>query len=180
MHPGRLVVILLVLAGGAACVKTRAQTPAPPPSLLVPEPPDRVIVPAAALPDPVETPPPAPVPAPARPRDTPPARPADRPAPAATAPAIVTPPDTPAAPPQVLQTTTNTGELESRALTQIGAAERDLTRINVRQLSANGRTQYDAALGFVRQAKDALKIKNYLLARELADKAASLARELAR
>ena len=176
----RVLAIVVLLAAAAGCVKARAQAPVAPPSLTVPTPPDRVIVPAIPLPETVETPP-APVPSPAPVRNAPPtSRPADRPGASTTPPSSTPPPEPAGPPPQVLQTTTNSADLEQRARTQIGTAQRELDRINVRQLNANARTQYDSAKGFIRQAEDALRIKNFLLAGVLADKATSLARELAR
>ena len=79
-----------------------------------------------------------------------------------------------------LQTTSNPAEVEQRARTTIGSAQRDLDRINPAQLSANARAQFDTAKGFVRQAEAALRAKNVVLARELADKAAALASQLGR
>jgi hypothetical protein len=175
----RLLVILLLAAGLAGCTKTQAKTPEPPAALTTPEPPDRVIVPAS-IPEAIEPPPaPAPPPAvPARPRETPPAR-TDRPAPPAATPAapVVEPPPSP---PPILQTTSNPGEVGERAQALIGTAKRDLDRINPAQLTSNARAQYDSAKGFIRQAEDALKVKNVVLARELADKAAALASQLRR
>jgi hypothetical protein len=70
--------------------------------------------------------------------------------------------------------------VEQRARTLLGTAQRDLDRINPAQLTSNARAQYDTAKGFIRQAEDALKVKNVVLARELADKAATLASQLRR
>jgi hypothetical protein len=157
-------------------MKAQAKTPAPPPPLTTPEPPDRVIVPVS-IPEPTEpAPPPAPVPA-APPRATPPVR-SDRtpPAPAPTPPAPAN--EAPASPP--ILTTSNPTEVEQRARTLLGTAQRDLDRINPAQLTSNARAQYDTAKGFIRQAEDALKVKNVVLARELADKAATLASQLRR
>jgi hypothetical protein len=86
----------------------------------------------------------------------------------------------PAPAPPVLQTTSDPVEMEQRALALLAAAQRDLDQIDPARLSANARAQYDTARGFIRQAGDALKVKNVMLARELADKAASLASQLRR
>jgi hypothetical protein len=80
----------------------------------------------------------------------------------------------------VLQTTANPAEVEQRARALMSAAQRDLDRINPSQLTTNARAQYETARDFVRQAENALKIKNVVLARELADKAAALASQLRR
>ena len=138
-------------------------------------PPDRVIVPVI-LPEPVEPPPPpAPAPAPsADPKQS--ARPPRQNPPAAPPQAAA--PETPASSPPVLQTTLNSGELEQQANTLISVANKDLDRVPVQQLSPSAREQYDRAKGFIRQAQAALKIKNVAVAKELADKAASLASQL--
>jgi hypothetical protein len=80
----------------------------------------------------------------------------------------------------VLQTTTNPAQVAQRARALIASAQRDLDRISPAQLSANARAQYDNARGFIRQAEDALKASNVVLARDLADKAAALASQIGR
>ena len=104
--------------------------------------------------------------------------PLNTPTPPVSAPLPVSPAE-PAAP-LILQTTSNPAEVEQRANAQIAAAQRDLDRINPAQLTSNARAQYDTAKGFIRQAQDALKVKNVVLAKELADKAAALASQLRR
>jgi hypothetical protein len=86
----------------------------------------------------------------------------------------------PAPPPATLQTTPTQRELEveRRVRTMLTQATNDLNRTNYQALNADGRTQYDAAKGFVRQAEDALKAKNLPFASNLADKAAVLAAQL--
>ena len=46
-------------------------------------------------------------------------------------------------------------------------------------LNADAQTQYDTAKRFIRQAEDALRAKNLVFAKNLADKAAALAAQLA-
>ena len=58
-------------------------------------------------------------------------------------------------------------------------ATADLNRIDYRTLNADARTQYDTAKRFVRQAGDAMRTKNLVFAKNLADKAATLAAQLA-
>jgi hypothetical protein len=60
-------------------------------------------------------------------------------------------------------------------------ANNDLGRVNYRALSADGRTQYDSAIRFIRQAEEALepRTRNLIFARNLADKALALAIQLA-
>jgi hypothetical protein len=95
-----------------------------------------------------------------------------------TPPAPVDP--APAAPAPVLQTTANVGALEERALWLLAEAERNLERVNRRDLGAQARAQYDRAVSFIRNAKNALQIRNFNYAEQLAAKAAAVARELVR
>ena len=176
----RLAIVLLLAVSVAGCFKAQAKTPPAPAALLTPVPPERVIVPVST---PVAVEPPAP-PAPttagaATPPRTPPVT-----RPAASVPAAAAPPpaaaEPAAAPPVLLQITSNPAEVEQRARDLIIAANRDLGAINPSLLSANARAQYDSARGFIRQADNALRVRNVVLARELADKAASLASQLRR
>jgi hypothetical protein len=57
---------------------------------------------------------------------------------------------------------------------------RDLARVNANGLSADGRTQFDAARRFVQQSEDALKARNLVYAGKLADKASAMAAVLVR
>jgi uncharacterized protein (DUF885 family) len=57
-------------------------------------------------------------------------------------------------------------------------ARADLGRIDYRALNADARTQYDTAKRFIRQADDAIRSKNLVFAKSLADKAAALAAQL--
>lgn len=179
MRAVRIALVLLAIATVTGCMKARAQKPDPPmQALAMPEPPNRVIIPAV-LPEPVDPPPApaAPAPAPNRPPATS-SRPPDRPA--ASTP--TTPPVEPApAPGVVLQTRESApGELERQTRLQINTAKQNLDKINSKQLNANAKAQFDMAHGLIRQAEAALTSKNFLVARDLADKAAVLAKELAR
>ena len=180
----RIAVVLLVAAAAAltGCTKTHAKTiPMLPAPLITPAPPDRVIVPA---PQPVAVQPPSqePVAPPAVPPqpETAPARGSSRSQP--TPPPAASPPEPVASPPPVLQTTPNPSEVAEQASALLAAAQRDLDQLKpyVPRMSANARVQYDSARGFIHQAEDALRIKNVVLARDLADKAASLASQLKR
>jgi histone H3/H4 len=62
----------------------------------------------------------------------------------------------------------------------LARAARDLGRVNVSRLSADGRTQYEQSKRFSAQAEEALKESNLVFAATLADKAATLAAELSR
>jgi outer membrane biosynthesis protein TonB len=168
----RLVILLAMVAGVSACAKAQARMPAAMPALATPPPPQRVVIPVSVEPvEPPTTPaPPETPPANPRPRETPPARPPSTPPATAAPPAQST-----EAPPPVLQTTPNVAEIEKRVRSLIGDAERDLGKVDYRMLSRDAREQYDTARGFVRQAEQWLKLKNYLYAEQLASKAAALA-----
>ncbi len=170
----RTAAALLLLAGASACGKVQPKLPAPMPALEMPLPPGRLIVPTT-IPQPAPEPTPTPTPTPVKPPAPPPttARP-ERPAPTPTP----TPDPTPAAAAPVLQTTSSATELErleSNARTQLLNAKRDLAKVNYRGLNSDAKLQYDTANQYIGQADDALKIKNYVFASQLADKAAVLA-----
>lgn len=176
---------LLLLSG---CVRAHAKTaPAlPDAALAVPPPPDRDIettdveTPPPPTPEPAPEPPrtlpPRPRPAPAReqPRAEPPKQepPADAPKPAE---------ETPRGTASTLQTTPATaeGELERGVRATLTRATSELNRIDYRGLNADAKLQYDAAKRFIRQADDAMRSKNLVYAKNLADKAATIADQLA-
>ena len=60
----------------------------------------------------------------------------------------------------------------------LGRSTRDLGRVNVARLSADGRAQFEQARRFAQQAEQALGSRNFVFAATLADKAASLAADL--
>jgi hypothetical protein len=169
----------------AGCFGLRARAVTVPTPLDMPEPPPRVV--EVHEPD---VPPPIPLPeepvrnTPTRPRPTPAAetaRPA-QPAPPPETPAdAVKPEELTPRPPTSLQTTPTQREeeVERRIRGLLGQAMTVLNRINYQNLSSDGRTQYDLAKRFVSQAEDALKAKNLPFANNLADKAASIATQLA-
>jgi hypothetical protein len=115
-------------------------------------------------PDTVAPPPPTPPPA-----TTPPPVATERPAQPASA-----------EPPPTLQTVADPTAAEQRTRASLFAATRDLGRIDVRQLSADAKAQYDLARRYVEQATDALNEKKFEFALQLADKAATLAALLQR
>ena len=61
----------------------------------------------------------------------------------------------------------------------LSRANADLTRVDYRRLNVDARQQYDTAKRFIRQADDAVRAKNLVFAKNLADKAATLAAQLA-
>ena len=156
--------------------------PAPPPRVV--ESPDSEAPPPALLPEePAHHPttgqrrPAPPAPKPEAPKPEPPKT--DQPPPAQSG--DTKPPEEPAKPATTLQTIPAGAEVEvERAIRQqLTHAGSDLNRVDYRALNTEARTQYDTAKGLVRQAEDALKVKNLVFAKSLADKAAALAAQLA-
>ena len=175
-----LFLLLVATAALPACTKTQARA-VPPVAMMVPAPPPRVAIPVS-LPEPTvaeadepEPEPPASPAAPPRTRvEVPSTRPAgDRPSPS---PPPATASENSSAP--VLQTTINVSALERRATWLLGEAEKTLERVNHTQLGPQARAQFERAMSFIRNGKNALQIKNFNYAEQLADKAARLARAL--
>ncbi|HJZ77288.1 MAG TPA: hypothetical protein VKE51_36400 [Vicinamibacterales bacterium] len=111
----------------------------------------------------------APRPDPARPEPPPPEppKPAEEPKP-------------PPAPPTLQTTPANAEvELERTIRTLLGRANTDLNRIDYRALNKEARTQYDTAKRFIAQAEGGLHEKNLQFAKSVADKAATIAAQLA-
>jgi len=179
------------LLPAAGCIKLHARSTPESPPLDMPAPPPRVV----ELPD-AETPPPVLLPeepahhpsagqrrtTPPPPKPTEPPKPeppkTDQPPPQAGDPK---PPEDPPKPATTLQTIPAGAEVEVERVIrqQLTRAGSDLNRVDYRALNTEARTQYDTAKGLIRQADDALKMKNLVFARSLADKAAALAAQLA-
>ncbi len=190
----RIVAGLLAVALGAplatSCTRAHAKVTPEVPPLEVPPPPPRVVEPTET-----ETPPPVPlVKEPARhtnpqaPRQTHPAespRPEVKPEPAKpeAAPAPEPPKTEAPQPPPVttLQTTPAEaeGEVERSIRGVLDRARGDLGRVDYGRLNKDARNQYDTAKRFVQQADDALRAKNLVFAKYIADKAATIAAQLA-
>lgn len=170
--------LLLLAVTASGCMRARAKTLPNGPPLDVPAPPPRIVLPLEA-----EAPPAQPVPSPEEPRRAPtPARP--RPAAPAETPRAAEEPPRPAPVPPAATTLLTTpaagqGEVERATRATMTRASADLNRIDYRALNANARTQYDTAKRFIQQAEDALRLKNLPFAKNLADKAAVLAAQLA-
>jgi hypothetical protein len=119
--------------------------------------------------------------APARPRPAPREQPRpEPPKPDPPPPEVPKPAEEPAKPPTTLQTAPATVETEQeRAIrATLTRATSVLNRVDYRALSADARTQYDTAKRFIQQAEGAMRTKNFLFAKSLADKAAVLAAQL--
>jgi outer membrane biosynthesis protein TonB len=181
--------LLLASALATGCVRTAAKTTPDAPPLDMPAPPPRDVEPSE-----VEVPPLVPLiseparNAPPRPRPPAPREQPARPEPPRTEPpkpepAPVEPPkpaEEPVRTPSTLQTTPATadGELERGIRVSLTKATTDLNRIDYRNLNNDAKTQYDTAKRFIRQADDAIRAKNLVFAKNLADKAAALAAQL--
>ena len=188
--PNLFLGFLAVLSAASGCATTKAATPVERPALEVPPPPPRVIVPMAIetpLPEPVgELPPNPSTSSPARPRPqkdrTETAKPQD--------PKIETPPPVadpaPVAPPTAPQTAPQLRIPEQGNGTQVAGQIRDtiarsrwiLEKTDYGQLNNLRKKAYDEARLFAKEAEDALNTKNLVYAKELADKAERLAKEL--
>jgi hypothetical protein len=107
--------------------------------------------------------------------------PSSRPATERSAPASPTPPPAVASdnqPAPVLQTTINVGAVEQRANWLLGEAVKTLERVNRAQLGVQARAHYDRAQSYIRDGRNALQVKRFAYAEQLAVKAAALARAL--
>ena len=177
-YPLRAAVVLLSLSSLAACNKVQARVPVATPALAVPAPDTRLVIPAPPVEAPVEAPPapePAPVTQPPIAKPNPPSNRSSQPTAPAAPPPTSPPPATTDAPPQVLQPSANVGELERRARELLINADRDLAKVVETELSRESRSQLNEARVFVRLSRNAIAIKNFVLAAELAGKAATLA-----
>ena len=179
-------VIMSMTAAGCSRISARTVT-APPPPLDIPAPPPRVVetadaeapspgtlvdAPTGAAPS-SRRPPPrieTPKPDPPKQEPPPPALPAEAP-----------PPAEPVKPVTTLQTTTPDREpaLQEEIRAKLAAANRDLNRVDYKGLSNDAKLQYDQAKRFATQAEEAIKQKNLVFARTLADNAANIAAQLA-
>jgi hypothetical protein len=80
----------------------------------------------------------------------------------------------------VLQTTADPKAQAEAIKAKLIQAEVNLNTLNRDDLNVSERAQYDQARGFIRRANQALTIRNYLYAEQLARKAAAVANQLAR
>lgn len=177
-----LAFCVVTVAFTTACARARAQTVPDGPPLAVPAPPPRVITPVEEVI--VAAPPPAaPEPTAAAPRTPPrqPARPEPRPeTPPVTAAPPPAAPAAPVEPREVRAVPSASAAVEEKKVRDVMfRASRDLNRVDYRKLSAEGQSQYNQSKRFSEQAEQALKEKNFVYAMTLAEKAATLAVELA-
>jgi hypothetical protein len=171
---------LLALSGG--CAKAKAASAPEGPPLAVPAPPERVLAPVeeaqplastATTPEPNVTPPRIQPPPPRARRSS---AAADQEPSDPAAPVTVTTPPPPAVvePPRELRTT-QSGADPRQVQQLIDRAERDLKDVDYGKLTREGQENYRLAQRYGREAKDALKDRNFLGAEAAAKKASSLA-----
>jgi len=152
----------------AACGKVQAKTPGPSPTLSMPDPPTRLVLPVSVDPPvpPATTvnPPPATTtrPTTTRPTPTPAATPSPTPLPGT---------DTP----PVLQTSASLSQSEKDARERLDRAKKDIGRVARGALGNDAKDQYDSAQRYIKMAQDAITMKNFVYALFCADKAATLA-----
>lgn len=179
MEVGRLAMLVLLTASlGACAAKAQVRTEVELPLLDPPPPPPRVVT---SYEEELVAPPVVPVvdAVPARPPARP-ARPESRPEPPGT-PEPVADVAKPAPPSLTLTPSPGSEAQTAAAIRELMArATRDLGRVNLAALNADGRAQVDAARRFLQQADEALKARNVVLAGKAADKAATMAAVLVR
>ena len=181
-------ILALLLSG---CAKAQAKVtpdmpldmPAPPPRVIETadvEPPQPVPMPDPARRPPVRRPEPAPAGRLGRPDPRGEAPKSEAPA-AAAADAPKPADESPRPPATTLQTTPTgaEGDVERSILGMLNRASGDLNRVDYRALDADARTQYDTAKRFKQQAEEAVRAKNLVFAKNMAEKAATLAAQLA-
>jgi len=184
-RPAATAIALLATAmfAGAASGCFRAQARAVPemPALDAPAPPPRVVETVEKTP--LESSPVGPaVPDERAPRVEAATKPDASPRPQQAPEALIVPEEGPPAPPAtVLQTTPPGGEVElERAIRALLArAAANLNNIDYQRLHPDAQAQYDQAKRFISQTEDAIVSKNFPFAHNLADKAATLASQLA-
>jgi hypothetical protein len=171
----------------AGCIRPRPNTaPQVVSPLEVPPPPPRVIAPPESEEPTEETAPTEPAPAKDKPNTRRPQRPGVRvdtakpvePKTEAPPVEVAKPPATP--PPAPLQPALQASQEQTKKQVeaQLAQAQKDIQRVDTRTLSADAKTQYEAAKQFIEQAGTALKEGNLVFAQKLAEKAAGLASNL--
>jgi hypothetical protein len=171
---------LLISATGCAS-KAKAATAGPDgPPLAMPFPPPRVIAPVEE--QIVEAAPPVtvPEPSPAAPNPTTKKPPAPRTDPPAVVAPPASPPPPPVGPPPEVRAGPSLSPAEEKKVLDVMArATRDLNRVDYQKLSVEGKAQYNQSKRFSTEAEQAIKERNYVFAMVAAEKAATLAGELA-
>lgn len=181
-----LALLLLLGLLAAGCRTTRAAAPVQPTPLEVPAAPPRVVVPApppqeASLPEPVPDLPPPP---PERAKPRPAAAAKETPKPDAKAEEVVanaSPPPAQTPPPApVLRTpaTADPAAAERGIRDTMSRAQGGLKAVRYERLSPELQKAHDQAVDFLTSAEAQIKAQNFELAKELAEKAEKLVKEL--
>jgi hypothetical protein len=181
----RTALIGLATALVSACATTRAETPRERPALEVPVPPPRVITPLAPpqapMPQPVPELPGNNAPAPTRPRPqrppestAKPEKPEEKPADPNPPPANTTAPVPQLRTPEV----GNASQTAAQIRDTIERTKKTLENIDYRTLAPVRQKAYDDAKLFYTRAEEELKNNNLLAAKELAEKAERLSKDL--
>lgn len=175
--------VVLLGAFTGACAGAQARVTVEPPALEVPLAPPRNVEPILAAdagpiepaPDPVE----ANVKPPAQPARPGPARP--RPEPEPPADAAATNAVAPPVPTSTLQTIPSDREsqVQRSVRASLDGAIANLNRVEYQRLGADARANFDQARRFIAQAEEALRARNLVFAATVADKAVTLAAQLA-
>jgi hypothetical protein len=182
------LLLLAFLVPAAACASARAQTqPVEHPPMAVPPVPPRIIEAPPVEPPPLEPVAEMPSNPVVPPRSRPPqrdpvkadpkveAKPPDIPADPTTQP---TAPATPPVPPLRPQGSAEGPEMARQVRETMGRATKMLDSIDIRTLSNERKANYDTARDFIKQAEDAITNGKLVFAKNLADRAEQVAREL--
>jgi hypothetical protein len=174
---GIALLALLTLSSGCATLQARRAVEQAP--LDVPPVPPRVIVPEIDEVEPEPSIDPNASNRQSAPRTDPAPKPADPPKPGTVEPPKPADPPRPEEAPRVrTPQMANDDQAERTVRSVMARAQGTLNNVNYQLLSNPARQQYDTARRFLAQADNALKIRNYIFARNLADKAETLARQL--
>ena len=170
----------LALAVTGCGTKARAETVPDGPPLAVPVPPAHEIAIEQVVEAPPPEPPPVPEPVPPVPKPTV-TRTQVRPERETPAPVAAQPAPAPQTPPAEGTAVRGASAADERRVReQLSKAATDLNRVDYKRLSTEGKSQYDQSKRFSDEAQQAIKVRDFLLALTLADKAATLAAELVR
>jgi hypothetical protein len=183
------IAVAALSCGGLGCARTQARTVPELPPLEIPAPPPRTVEPTIVS-APQPGPPLVQAPQPTTPgsllSEAPQRTEAAKPEPPKPATPVVEAPVGAEAqrapqPATTLQAipTQKEGEVEAAIHAQLGRAAADLNRVHYQALGDDRKVNYEEAKRYIRQAEDALRDKNLLFARTVADKAATLAAQLA-
>jgi outer membrane biosynthesis protein TonB len=184
MHGLKRLVLVLVVAGAAACASGRAQVIEDQPTLAVPPVPARTIEAQPQIEPPVSEPIVEPVPAlppPVKPRPNTRAASEPKPEPKPEVPAETANSTVPNPPPVAALRTPSTpsGPDATRQIQEsLQRTESILSRVNYQRLSDDKRANYDNAKAWMEQAREAIKKDDLRQAQNFAERAENVAKQL--